>query len=42
MGVFDIIGESVSPVRSYLCCTCLKFSDFCPTHAITTRWTVRA
>ena len=25
-----------------LCCTCLRCSDFCPTHAISTRWTLRA
>ena len=42
MGVFDVVNGTVTPVRGYLCCTCLKCSDFCPTHAINTRRTVRA
>jgi NAD-dependent dihydropyrimidine dehydrogenase PreA subunit len=42
MGVFDHLGKTFMPVRMHVCCTCLKCSDFCPTHAISTSWTLRA
>jgi energy-converting hydrogenase B subunit K len=42
MGVFGMVDGDVFPVRMHLCITCLQCADFCPTHAISTRWTVRA
>jgi NAD-dependent dihydropyrimidine dehydrogenase PreA subunit len=42
MGVFGVVDGVVYPVRMHLCITCLRCSDFCPAHAIGTRWTVRA
>jgi NAD-dependent dihydropyrimidine dehydrogenase PreA subunit len=42
MGVFELVDNEVCPVKMHLCCSCLKCDDFCPTHAISTRWTVRA
>jgi NAD-dependent dihydropyrimidine dehydrogenase PreA subunit len=42
MGVFEVVDDVVCPVRMHLCITCLRCADFCPTHAISTRWTVRA
>jgi len=42
MGVFGLVDKEVYPVKMHLCIQCLKCSDFCPAHAISTRWTVRA
>lgn len=43
MGVFARIhGNGVYPEKSHLCCMCMLCSEFCPAHAITTRWTLRA
>jgi len=42
MGVFELVGESIYPVKMHLCCMCSKCREFCPTSAISTRWTVRA
>jgi formate hydrogenlyase subunit 6/NADH:ubiquinone oxidoreductase subunit I len=40
--VFGVVDDVVYPVKMHLCVTCLRCSDFCPAHAISTRWTVRA
>ncbi|MFY9981734.1 MAG: hypothetical protein WAK75_04100 [Methanoregula sp.] len=43
MGVFvSIKGDGVYPEKSQLCCMCFLCNDFCPAHAITVRWTLRA
>jgi len=42
MGVFGVVDGAVLPVKMHLCITCLECADFCPTHAITARWTMRA
>jgi len=42
MGVFANNGDGIYPERSQLCCSCFKCNEFCPRHAISTRWIVRA
>ncbi len=43
MGVFvRVNGAGVYPEKSHLCCMCMLCNDFCPEHAICTRWTLRA
>jgi len=42
MGVFVRQKHRVYPEKSELCCSCFKCSEFCPEHAISTRWILRA
>jgi MinD superfamily P-loop ATPase len=43
MGVFvKVKGNGVFSEKSNLCIMCLMCQDFCPEHAISTRWTHRA
>lgn len=43
MGVFVTVpGDGVFCEKSNLCIMCLMCQDFCPEHAITARWTLRA
>jgi formate hydrogenlyase subunit 6/NADH:ubiquinone oxidoreductase subunit I len=43
MGVFvKVKGDGVYPEKSHLCCMCLLCNEFCPEHAISVRWTLRA
>ncbi len=42
MGVFVKKDGQVYPWNSHLCCSCFKCSEFCPHHAISTRWILRA
>jgi len=43
MGVFvKVKGDGVYPEKSHLCCMCFLCHDFCPAHAISVRWTLRA
>ena len=42
MGVFVKNRQGVYHERSQLCCSCFKCNEFCPAHAISTRWIVRA
>jgi NAD-dependent dihydropyrimidine dehydrogenase PreA subunit len=42
MGVFAKVNGDVFPVNSHLCCSCFKCNEFCPHHAISTRWILRA
>lgn len=39
MGVFEEKGGQVYPYNSHICCCCcFKCNEFCPNHAISTRW----
>ncbi|RPI38662.1 MAG: hypothetical protein EHM53_08370 [Methanoregulaceae archaeon] len=42
MGVFAKVNGDVYPLNSQLCCSCFKCNEFCPHHAISTRWILRA
>lgn len=42
MGVFTRNHEGIYPEKSHLCCSCFKCNEFCPEHAISTRWIMRA
>jgi NAD-dependent dihydropyrimidine dehydrogenase PreA subunit len=42
MGVFVKKDGNVYPWNSHLCCSCFKCNEFCPHHAISTRWILRA
>jgi len=42
MGVFREKDGVVYPWNSHLCCSCFKCNEFCPHHAISTRWILMA
>ncbi len=42
MGVFGILDGRTYPVNSQVCCSCFRCNEFCPHHAISTRWILRA
>lgn len=42
MGVFAKVNGDVYPLNSHLCCSCFKCNEFCPHHAINTRWILKA
>lgn len=42
MGVFVVDNDRVYPLNSQVCIGCFRCNDFCPSHAIHTRWIVRA
>lgn len=42
MGVFAWVDGTVYPLNSHLCCSCFQCSEFCPHHAISARWILRA
>jgi len=42
MGVFEMDGDKAYAVHASVCIGCFKCREFCPNHAIQTRWIMRA
>jgi NAD-dependent dihydropyrimidine dehydrogenase PreA subunit len=41
MGVFEMDGNNAFPMHREICVGCFKCLEFCPNHAIQTRWILR-
>jgi len=41
MGVFEIVKHKAYPTHADICIGCFKCLEFCPRHAISSRWIMR-